>query len=127
MQKDLKIGFFIGLIIVAAASLWLATRRELSIKARLLRSQSVISTRTPQIPQPSVEHEQKPSDYRLHWQTEKIKTTKFHIVRKGETLSAIATKYYDSTNQWQKILDANNDVIKNPDMLAAGTKLIIPE
>jgi nucleoid-associated protein YgaU len=127
MQKDLKIGFFVGLIIVAAASLWLATRRELSTKARLLRSQSVISTQKPQISEPAVEYEQNPPDYQMHWQTEKIKTTKFHIVRKGETLSAIAAKYYGSTRGWQKILDANKNVIKNPDMLAAGTKLTIPE
>jgi nucleoid-associated protein YgaU len=37
MQKDLKIGLALGLALVAAAVLWLATRPNLSPKARLQR------------------------------------------------------------------------------------------
>ena len=60
-------------------------------------------------------------------QTEKIKTQKFHIISKGETLSDISHKYYGSANKWQKILDANQDVIKDANKLRPGIKLIIPE
>lgn len=60
--------------------------------------------------------------------TEKIKTTRFYIVRKGDTLSKISKRYYGSANQWNKIYEANRDVLgNNPDFLRLGTKLIIPE
>lgn len=47
----------------------------------------------------------------------------YHIVVKGETLSAIA-KRYKST--WQKIYEDNKTVIgSNPNLIKVGTKLII--
>jgi nucleoid-associated protein YgaU len=52
--------------------------------------------------------------------------TRFHIVRPGETLSAIAQQYYGSSNTWRKILDANK-TLKDANKIAPGTKLIIPE
>jgi len=58
---------------------------------------------------------------------EKIKTQRFHIIQKGETLSEIAYKYYGSAAKWNKILDANRSVIKDVNKLKPGTKIIIPE
>ncbi len=55
------------------------------------------------------------------------KTTRFHIVRQGETLSSIAQQYYGSANDWRKILTANEKTIKDANKIALGTKLIIPE
>jgi len=66
-------------------------------------------------------------DLTIYEKAEKIKTTRFHIVRKEETLSAIARQYYGTPNQWQKILNANKGVIKDPNRLRPGTKLIIPD
>ncbi len=60
-------------------------------------------------------------------QTEKIKTQKFHIIRKGETLSDISHKYYGSANKWRIILDANRDEIEDVSKLKPGTKIISPE
>ena len=60
---------------------------------------------------------------RLH----KIKSQRFHIVQKGETLSGIAYKYYGSAAKWPKILEANKDLIKDANKLKPGTKIIIPE
>lgn len=59
--------------------------------------------------------------------SEPIKTTRFHIVRKGETLSAIAHQYYGAANKWQKIVTANAKTVKNANRIAPGTKLIIPD
>jgi nucleoid-associated protein YgaU len=59
--------------------------------------------------------------------TEKIKTTRFYIVRTGDTLSKISKNYYSSALDWHKIYQANRDVIKNPDSIKPGTKLIIPD
>lgn len=60
-------------------------------------------------------------------QTEKIETQRFHIVRKNETLSSISKEYYGTANKWEKIYNANRDVIKNANKIKPGIKLIIPE
>ncbi len=66
-------------------------------------------------------------DSSVHEQTEKIETQRFHIVRKGETLSKISQTYYGSAGKWQKIFEANRQTITNPDRLSPGQKLIIPD
>jgi nucleoid-associated protein YgaU len=50
-----------------------------------------------------------------------------HEVAKGDTLSAIAKKYYGNANQYPKIFDANRDILDNPDKIQPGQKLTIPE
>jgi nucleoid-associated protein YgaU len=65
-------------------------------------------------------------DSTVHEQTEKIETQRFHIVRKGDTLSKISLTYYGSAGQWRKIFEANRQTIENPDKLGLGQKLIIP-
>ena len=68
-----------------------------------------------------------PPDSTIYEQDEKIKTQKFHIILKGQTLSQISQKYYGSAHNWKKILDANRDKLKDPNKLIPGTKLIIPD
>ena len=151
MQKDLKIGLVLGLALVIAAVLWLATRPSLSPKARMPRldsdappqenagSPNNLSTdeSSPDVNQPSTS-QSRPSLDGIHNQTqltdstryeqaEKIKTQRFHIVRKGQTLSEISYKYYGSAGKWQKILEANRNTIKDPNKITPGTKLIIPD
>jgi 5'-nucleotidase/UDP-sugar diphosphatase len=67
------------------------------------------------------------SDLTSPEKTEPSKTPRFHVVRQGETLSAIAQQYYGSANDWRKILAANEKTIKDANKIAPGTKLIIPE
>lgn len=45
-------------------------------------------------------------------------------VKSGDNLSKIASKYPGMT--WQKIFDANKDILKNPDLIQPGQKLRIP-
>ncbi len=47
-----------------------------------------------------------------------------YIVKKGDTLWAIAKKYYGSGSQYPKIVKENN--IKNPNIIFPGQKFIIP-
>lgn len=54
------------------------------------------------------------------------KPERFHIVQEDETLSSISRMYYGTPNKWQKIVDANPDVIKNPNKIKPGMKLVIP-
>ncbi len=145
MQRDLKTGLVLGLVLVALAAVWLSTRPSLSIKARTLHSRKAGSPEEITIDeQPrfitdlpntasiettaAVKSEQSNvSDFAVHEQPEKTKPPKFHIVRKGETLSNISYKYYGSAGKWQKILNANRKAIKDPRKLRPGTRLIIPE
>ena len=144
MQKDLKIGILSGLVLIAVAALWLSTRPRLSVESRMLRSDNAESleetfaeqprftTNLPPTPSTGIVAEIKAEqsnvpDLAVHEQAEKIKPPKFHIVRKGETLSGISHEYYGSANKWQKIFDANRFRIKDANKLTPGTKLIIPE
>lgn len=142
MQKDFKIGMILGLVLVTAFALWLSTRPSLSIKARALNPRSAIGGNpTKQAKSLVVIDRLSPSDeLKLpefsankqpeedpHFAGTQIKTERFHIVRRGETLSDISYRYYGSADKWQKILDANRFPVKNPNRLRPGTKLIIPE
>ena len=51
--------------------------------------------------------------------------TKVHVVRRGETLSAIAAALYGDPRQWRTIADMNPEVT-NPRRPAPGTLLVIP-
>jgi nucleoid-associated protein YgaU len=53
-------------------------------------------------------------------------TQQIHIVQKGETLSAISRKYYNTANKWKLILDANKNLISKPEELRPNMKLVIP-
>lgn len=47
-----------------------------------------------------------------------------HQVKKGETIGEIAQRYYGSSMDWKRILEANG--LKRPEDLKAGQSLIIP-
>ena len=49
-----------------------------------------------------------------------------YVVVKGDTLSGIAKREYGNANKWQKIYEANKDVIKDPDLIYPGQELKIP-
>jgi len=129
MQKDLKIGMVLGLVLTIVAVLWLSTRPSLSTKARMLNSYNAgsrqESTEQPVLPLVAkVETEQSNvPDLTARKEVEK----QIHTIREGETLSGISREYYGSENKWQKILAANRNVIRDANKLKPGTKLIIPE
>ena len=52
---------------------------------------------------------------------------KEHIVKRGETLSAIADKYYGNGDMLHYMFIARNNNIKNPNKISTGQKLIIPK
>ncbi|MBN2183036.1 MAG: LysM peptidoglycan-binding domain-containing protein [Sedimentisphaerales bacterium] len=178
VQKDLKIGLILGLLLVGIVVFKLATDPRLNPTARIIHLQNVtardetaatdddvLNGITPENPPiqpiytelqenesalidsaqnepmpdmpdiPNTENEQlttveensEPTDGLQYMQTEKIKTQRFHIVRKNQNLSVISRQYYGSSNNWHKIVDANRDVIKDPNKLQPGMKLIIPD
>jgi nucleoid-associated protein YgaU len=49
-----------------------------------------------------------------------------YVVQKGDTLQKISKKFYNTYRKWQKIYEANKDVMKDPNALKVGLKLMIP-
>jgi len=49
-----------------------------------------------------------------------------YTVEPGDTLASISRKYYKSSTHWQKILDANTDIISKPGDLKPWQTLTIP-
>lgn len=52
---------------------------------------------------------------------------KIHVVEKGDTLGAIAKKYYGKAGTYMKIFEANRDILTDPDKIKPGQKLRIPD
>jgi nucleoid-associated protein YgaU len=145
MQKDLKIGMILGLVLVTVTMLWFFAGSNLNLKARILnlrsnretaappetfvpvQSSEVETAREKNNPLPATDNQSQEPEWKKYRQEEKIKTQRFHIISDGETLSEISRKYYDSARKWQKILDANRGVIEDVNKLKPGTKIIIPE
>ncbi|MDD2712873.1 MAG: peptidoglycan-binding protein LysM [Simplicispira sp.] len=50
----------------------------------------------------------------------------YHDVVSGDTLSAIAKKYYGDAGKYQQIFEANKPMLSNPDKIYPGQKLRIP-
>lgn len=50
----------------------------------------------------------------------------YHTVAKGDTLSAIAKKYYGDANRYREIFEANKPMLKDPDKIYPGQSLRIP-
>ena len=51
----------------------------------------------------------------------------YHDVAKGDTLSAIAKKYYGDANKYNAIFEANRPMLSSPDKIYPGQKLRIPK
>lgn len=50
-----------------------------------------------------------------------------YTVRSGDTMRAIAQRFYGDEMQWKRIYQANRDRIPNPDVIHVGQEFIIPE
>jgi LysM repeat protein len=48
-------------------------------------------------------------------------------VKPGDTLGAIAQRFYGRASLYPKIFEANRDILSNPDLIKVGQKLKIPK
>jgi nucleoid-associated protein YgaU len=55
--------------------------------------------------------------------TEKVE---YYIIKKGDTLSAIAKQFYGKPNDYPKIFEANREVIKDANLIYPGQKIRVP-
>lgn len=50
-----------------------------------------------------------------------------YVVEKGDTLWAIADRFYGDGTKWPRIHEANREKIDDPDVIQPGWELTIPE
>jgi nucleoid-associated protein YgaU len=50
----------------------------------------------------------------------------YYIIKKGDTLSAIAKQFYGKAGDYPKIFNANREVIKDANLIFPGQKIRIP-
>ncbi len=117
-----------GLAVVIVAGLWLSIHPGLSMKADIAGPENARPVPEPIEPRfepnlPAI----RPVVKEVEKEVTTVKTPRYHIIRSGDTLSGISDQYYGTENKWQKILDANRDVIQDVGRLRPGTRLIIPE
>jgi nucleoid-associated protein YgaU len=58
--------------------------------------------------------------------TKPMPVASLHVVEPGEDARGLATRYYGDARQWRRIVDANPDLIVDPDALKVGWRLVIP-
>ncbi len=58
---------------------------------------------------------------------ETVGNQKIYTVQGGDTLSGISSKVYNTSRHYQKIYEANKDVIADPNTLQVGSKLVMPD
>jgi len=49
-----------------------------------------------------------------------------YTVKAGDTLSKLAERFYNSMAKWEKIFEANKNILSNPNYIYIGQKLLIP-
>ena len=79
--------------------------------------QVVVQPQAQQPPQVTIQ-EQRPA--------ENAPQVRTHTVVKGDTLWALAKRFYNNGNQFNRIFEANKDIIKNPNLIHIGWILTIP-
>lgn len=83
-------------------------------------------TKTFTVEQPAAKEEKATVSVTKERDASTAPTTKTYTVKKGDTLWAIASKYYGSGAQYTKIYNANTDKISNPNLIYPGQVFTIP-
>ena len=50
----------------------------------------------------------------------------YYEIKSGDSLSAIAKKFYGDALQYPRLFEANREVIKDPDKIYPGQKIRVP-
>ncbi|WP_318344548.1 LysM peptidoglycan-binding domain-containing protein [Flagellimonas baculiformis] len=69
---------------------------------------------------------EKPSDIKANITVADESVYHRHTVKSGESLSKIAKHYYGDAMKYNKIFEANTNILKNPDVIHPDQVLVIP-
>jgi len=122
-----------GLVVVIIIGLWLSIRPSLSVRGTMPGPDNSETEQEEDIGHLSFEPnlpDSRPIETEITGDSTTTKEAvepKYHTVQSGDTLSGISYQYYGTEHKWQKILDANRDVIIDVKNLRPGMRLIIPE
>ena len=58
---------------------------------------------------------------------QKTQEETIYEVQKGDTLSALAQRFYGKASLYMKIFEANRDILSDPNLIKIGQKLRIPK
>ena len=58
---------------------------------------------------------------------QKMEEETTYVVQPGDTLSALAQRFYGKASLYPKIFEANRDILSNPNLIKVGQKLRIPK
>ena len=67
-----------------------------------------------------------PSDIMANITVEDDSVFHRHVVKSGESLSKIAKQYYGDPMKYNKIFEANRNILSNPDLIHPDQELVIP-
>jgi nucleoid-associated protein YgaU len=138
VPKDFKIGMAIGLLIVVAAMLWIASRSSSNMDLNLSYENEQPEDRRvsdyAKVPDQDNKKDESLLDIleaeaRLKGSVNvsEMEWPKIHVVQQGQSLSQISNQYYGTPAKWEKILNANRLRLKNKDQIRPQMKLVIPE
>jgi nucleoid-associated protein YgaU len=57
---------------------------------------------------------------------EEAPASESYTVASGDTLSAIAERFYGNANDYMRIFEANRDKLNDPNLIHPGQELVIP-
>ncbi len=129
MTNDAKLGLLVGVSLVVVVAV-VFFRKDL-VSAQTAQETALpapsAATTLPLVPSGAQRTVQGRAMIQTRETAEPTAGVRYHTVREGETLFTLAQRYYNDGDQFVEIYRRNRQVLRTPDVLPAGTVLIIPE
>ena len=110
--KDLDVEFDDGTVTLCGECLSEADRSQAVLIAGNVQGVSKVVADKLTAPAPKPEEPEEKAEY--------------YEIKSGDTLGAIAKRYYGNAMQYTRIFEANRNVIEDPDRIYPGQKIRIP-
>ena len=105
--QDIQVAFDDGVVSISGAAQSPEAMEKAVLMAGNIKGVSEVKAEGVKVPQSDVKVE-------------------YYVIQSGDTLSALAKRYYGNAKEYPKIFDANREVIKDPDKIFVGQKIRIP-